>query len=106
MINTYAEKTLTESMLSHAYSENGLTFKTISDAIVMLKKKGFNPVNSNLYRKGHKSATIYKLRDAVLDKVWPHKPIRYVSRGFLVSFGGSPKSCYDLKFSKIKRPIA
>lgn len=105
MSNTYTEKTITESMLSNEYADNGVIVKTESEAISLLKNKGFVLLDGRYRGKGGKSAIIYPVRDAILDTRWPHKPVKFFSRGFLVSFGGEPRSCYDLKFSKIKRPI-
>lgn len=103
-INAYTEKTLTESMLSKEYADNGVVVKTKEDATALLKSKGFKKLQSIYRNKLGKTAIVYALRDAVLDTQWPHKVVRFVPKGFLVSFGGEPKSCYSLKFSQIKRP--
>lgn len=101
----YADKTLTETMLAKEYSNNGLVFDDRDSAMKYLENKRYVYLDRCYRGKGGKVARIYPLRDAILDRAWPHKPTRFVSRGFLVSFGGEPRSCYDLKFSKIKKPM-
>ena len=105
-MNTYMDKTLTEKDLSSTYSENGVVFKTLSEAEALLRRKGFDK-NGTVYRnKVGKQAFLYKLRDSVMEVAsWNKKPKYYKPIGFLVSFGGEPKSCYDLKFTKIIRPM-
>ena len=61
-------------------------------------------LNGEYRGRGGRTARIYKLRDANLELAWPHKVKNYYHKGYLVSFGGEPRSCYNLKFTKILKP--
>lgn len=99
--NLDKDKALTESMLSTHYSEKGVVVKTKKYALSILRNKGFKFMGGVYRNKVGKIARVYPLRNAHLDKHWPYKPVSYYSKGFLISFGGEPKSCYALKFSRI-----
>lgn len=101
---------LTEAMLAIAYDDNGVVVDSMYDAKTLLRKKGFHQTAefSNAFKNSvGKLAYIYKVRDACL-KPGTHFPkvevAHYIPKGFLVSFGGEPRSCYELKYTKIVRP--
>ncbi|CAB4214337.1 hypothetical protein UFOVP1454_35 [uncultured Caudovirales phage] len=102
------QKTLNEKDLNRAYSENGISFGTKFELQAHLSFHGFKPLNGSTTKfidKKKRIGTVYPLRDAVLEVFHPHKLRYYTPRGFLLSFGGEPKSCYDLKITKISRPL-
>ncbi len=105
MAKQQLERVLTEEMLLTEYADNGVIVRSEGDAITLLKKKGFTLLNGTYRGKNGKTARIYPIRDAILANEWPYKPIRFKQIGYLVSFGGQAKSCYNLKFSIIKKPI-
>ena len=100
----YIDKTLTEKMLSTEYHANGFVVHSSKDAAAALKKLGFNLMRGEWRGKRGKVARIYELRNSILSSTYPFKPVSYTPAGWLVSFGGEPKSCYELEFSKITNP--
>ena len=101
-------RTITESMLSNTYGDNGVVLQSMDDAKALLKRKGYTKQNGLYRNKVGKQAFIYKVRDSKLTKDSSYRDIKikgYDHQGFLVSFGGEPRSCYELKFTKIPRPI-
>lgn len=93
---------LNNKMLDVLYSENGVTFPDMTECRNFLNNKGYRCINGEWIGKGAKRARVYKLRDCTGMTAWEN--LKYVSKGYLVSFGGEPIGCYDLKYTKIKRP--
>lgn len=99
------DSAITEAQLNKEYEENGKTFKSLIEAEDYLARKGFKKVTSTVYKNNiGKIANLYKLRDAIFKDRDSNEIIGYKFNGFLVSFGGEPRSGYDLKITKIKRP--
>ncbi len=100
------EANLTESMLNNEYHKNGLTFKKIEDAQLCLKSKGYR-MQEGIYKdRVGRRAFLYPLRNAVVEGTGNNRVVlSYYPIGFLVSFGGEPKNCCSLKFTKINKPL-
>ena len=107
---------ISETTINNTYIANGVTFKAEGNAQVFLEGLGYiaepgakhltteKRLHSTYKNRVGKIARAYRLRTATLDTDNRRVVLKYAYTGFLVSFGGEPKSCYELKFTKIARP--
>ena len=103
-MNAIPEKVLSDAVINSAYAENGQTFETRDEAESYMKYRGYRKANDTYRNKIGKQAFIYKLRKTVFVNKEGLEVVGHKPNGFLVSFGGVPRSGYELKITKVPRP--
>jgi len=85
------KQALTEKQINSAYEDNGRTFTTYEKAMEYIKMRGYSLINGNYCNKVGRIAYLYKVTKDIHRK-----------EGYLVSFGGNPRSAFALKITKIR----